>query len=132
MRNKKKFIKAFTMACFLSAGLVFGGQTAQAEGNEVDVDNIAEVDTFGVDDGVAIDETIFPDPKFRAYISEQFDTDQNGVLSQEEIKQIKTLKFAGGLGNIAMESWKGLEYFWILKRMHGIKMLFLISEITHL
>lgn len=35
---------------------------------------------------IAIDSSNFPDAEFRRYISENIDTDQNGVLSSEEIK----------------------------------------------
>ncbi len=45
-------------------------------------------------DDVAIDETNFPDETFRSYISENYDTDKNGVLSSEEIENATELSLA--------------------------------------
>lgn len=42
-------------------------------------------------DEIAIDETNFPDEAFRSYISENFDTDKNGSLSEKEINNAEKL-----------------------------------------
>ncbi len=46
-------------------------------------------------DDVDIDETNFPDEKFRDYVSENYDTDKNGSLSAEEIEGAEVLSFSG-------------------------------------
>ncbi|MDE6762859.1 MAG: hypothetical protein K2J73_04185 [Oscillospiraceae bacterium] len=43
------------------------------------------------EEDIAIDETNFPDENFRNYISETFDTDNNGSLSDEEIANVNTI-----------------------------------------
>lgn len=56
---------------------------------------------------VAINEEIFPDPIFRAYIADELDTDKDGALSEEEISQVEFIdvNFKG------IESLKGFEFF---------------------
>jgi hypothetical protein len=44
---------------------------------------------------VTINATNFPDKKFRSYVKEEFDTDENGVLSSEEISAVKTINVFG-------------------------------------
>ncbi|MBP1542865.1 MAG: hypothetical protein J6A16_02115, partial [Oscillospiraceae bacterium] len=47
---------------------------------------------FAEETGIAIDETNFPDAIFREIVSDvYFDTDLNGVLSDEEISDIFTI-----------------------------------------
>lgn len=55
---------------------------------------------------VAIDETNFPDAAFREYI-QSFDSDQNGVLSQQEIAQVTYISASDS----GIESLKGVEHF---------------------
>ena len=43
---------------------------------------------FADDTGVAVDRINFPDDAFRAYVSENCDTDDNGYLSDEEISRV--------------------------------------------
>ena len=56
---------------------------------------------------VAINATSFPDANFRSYISESFDTDSNGKLSDAEISEV-TLIYVVGLG---IRSVEGIAYF---------------------
>ncbi|MBR0258294.1 MAG: S8 family serine peptidase [Synergistaceae bacterium] len=74
-----------------------------------------------VNGDAVLDETIFPDPKFLAYVK-QFDADNDGKLSVEEIKRViriggvrfwndKTRSYTGGALNSSIESLKGIEYF---------------------
>ena len=53
---------------------------------------------------IAVDETHFPDEKFRSIIS-LFDTDENGALSSAEIAQIREIDCS----NIPLTSLKGVE-----------------------
>ena len=59
----------------------------------------------------AINPTYFPSSKFREYVSTEFDKDQNGILSAEEISNAKVIGFsyqyAGDL--------KGVEIFYNLE-----------------
>ena len=52
--------------------------------------------------GVPINESNFPDPIFRAYISENFDSDSNGLLSEAEIANVTSIT-CDGLGLTSLE-----------------------------
>ena len=57
---------------------------------------------------VAINKENFPDDTFRAYVSDNFDTDKNGGLSEEEIANIKVISLEG---KKEIKDLKGIEYF---------------------
>lgn len=63
---------------------------------------------------VEINETNFPDANFRKMLkAKEYDADENGKLSESEIKAIKNIDVAGKLvGNL-----KGLEYFTELEEL---------------
>ena len=63
--------------------------------------------------GIAIDETNFPDPAFRNYLIETYDFAKDGILTDEEIKNTKRLF----LGIDSIKSLKGIEYFTDLKKL---------------
>jgi hypothetical protein len=42
-------------------------------------------------DGVEINATNFPDANFRSYVSDNFDKDKNGFLSNEEISSVSSI-----------------------------------------
>ncbi len=56
---------------------------------------------------VAIDEANFPDENFRNYISEHFDSDGNGRLSDTEINNIKKIDIL----RMKISDLKGIEHF---------------------
>ena len=58
-------------------------------------------------DGVAIDTVNFPDDIFRQYISDRFDTDKDGFLSDWEISQNIPID----LNESGVQSLKGIEFF---------------------
>ncbi len=58
-------------------------------------------------DGVAIDEKNFPDDDFSAYVSEKFDTDNDGKLSANEINAVDSID----VSESGISSLKGIEYF---------------------
>ena len=71
---------------------------------------------------VAINETNFPDEKFRDYVSKNFDFDRNGTLSAEEIRAVTNIDVGGySVFNPSIRIWefrsgdvadlKGIEYF---------------------
>ncbi len=57
--------------------------------------------------GVAINDTNFPDTVFRNYISTNFDSDTDGMLSVEEIAAVTEIN----VGGTSVYSLKGVEYF---------------------
>lgn len=92
-------------------------------------------------DGIPVNEDYFPDPAFRSYVSENFDWDQNGSLSEEERNGAGMVRV--GVpdewieeGNCTAEeaayirehyqgsitSLKGIEYLTGLKWLHAAEM----------
>lgn len=69
---------------------------------------------YAAEGDVTINETNFPDSVFRAEIKKQ-DTDSNGVLSKEEIDNIKILSIYSWGGK--MSSLKGVEYLTSLEKL---------------
>ena len=67
----------------------------------------AEVQQIGANDKVPIDEETFPDRNFRDYIKNNFDTDGNGYLSDEEINRVRNIHCE----NMNVRSVRGIEYF---------------------
>lgn len=67
-----------------------------------------------ITEGVAVDEVNFPDETFREYVSENFDTDNDGCLSEAECGTV-TYIYVGGWG---VTSLKGIEYFERLSVLH--------------
>jgi hypothetical protein len=66
-------------------------------------------------EAVTIDEKHFPDSSFRYYVRENFDTDQNGELSPEEIDAVKRISCSGGETEIT--SLQGIRYFTELTQL---------------
>ncbi|MBE6035581.1 MAG: hypothetical protein E7222_12925 [Clostridiales bacterium] len=63
--------------------------------------------------GIAIDEAHFPDENFRAYVMENCDYDEDGMLSREEIGESKILLCC----NCDIRSIVGIEYFTELEEL---------------
>ena len=61
---------------------------------------------------VQINEANFPDEVFREYVMNNFDTDSDGMLSEEEIAAVTSI--GGSVGNSGISSLKGVEYFTAL------------------
>lgn len=106
-----KFVKrlaAFAAACAVAAGTV----TAVPDSGRL----------FGIAvaaaDGVAIDETNFPDEIFRQYVLDNCDTDKDKVLSEEEISGVTGINVIDSYdfkGKI--QSLKGIEFFTALEHL---------------
>lgn len=81
------------------------------------VDNGVTLVSVGIDVelvGIPIDEEHFPDPNFRTYIlSCGVDTNSDGYLSEEELRQATTLEPS----NKGISSLKGIEYFGALRKL---------------
>lgn len=78
MRDKKRFLRAFAMACVLSGGLAFGGQQVHAAG---DVPNIEVV---ACDEGV-VDEVSTEDTANEASAEAEDTTNESDSAKAEEI-----------------------------------------------
>ena len=66
--------------------------------------------------GIAINETNFPDPVFRTYVSTNFDTDNSGSLSDEEIAAVTAIIVEGTANSPgSISSLKGIEHFSALE-----------------
>ena len=62
---------------------------------------------------IAIDEANFPDKTFREYVSDNFDENEDNVLSDDEIAKVTSIDCNGsGITNL-----KGIEYFTELKNL---------------
>ena len=69
--------------------------------------------TAALADGVAIDNTNFPDSGFREYVRNNFDKDKDDVLSADEIADVKSISVAGK----SITSVKGIEHFTALESL---------------
>ena len=65
---------------------------------------------------VQIDETNFPDAVFRGYVSEHFDTDKDGILSNSEILNAKEVDI--GDRGTDVRSLQGIKNLTSLERLH--------------
>jgi len=62
--------------------------------------------------GIAVSASNFPDSAFRAYVSENCDTDKDGYLDEKEIATVKKIDVSGEYQEPgAITSLKGIEYF---------------------
>ena len=66
---------------------------------------------------VPINTTNFPDATFRWYISTNFDTNQDGVLSDAEIAKIQYIDSSGWEAVVPYVNLKGIENFTALKKL---------------
>ena len=106
--NRKKQVISAALSLLLSTGISAGSilPTFAAEKDGPDVTANEE------QKGVAIDEKNFPDETFRSYVKENFDSDDDGYLSDEEINHVDSLNlYADDCRNIeGAEIFKNLEY----------------------
>ena len=92
----QKPILSFILAALLILGAPCLAPQAQAAGS------------------VVINENNFPDAAFRSYVSENFDTNQSGILGSEERAAATEIDCAYGV----IASLKGVEYFTSLERLN--------------
>lgn len=99
MKHKlQKLFSAVLAGCFLLAGNV-PLALAQQSGTQ----------------GVEINDTHFPDEKFRTYVKENLDKDANDILSTEEAGAVTYLY----LNYLGISDLTGIEHFYNLKTLHA-------------
>ena len=67
----------------------------------------SENDYEGVDPGIAINKTNFPDDRFRSYVLNNCDTDKDTYLSDEEIAEVTNIN----VFRLGITSLQGIEFF---------------------
>lgn len=67
--------------------------------------------------GVEINESNFPDDRFRSYVSYSFDSNQDGVLIPAEILEAKEINVIHELYGERITTLKGIEYFTELTKL---------------
>ena len=70
-------------------------------------DEIITYDALNANGEVAIDSSNFPDPVFRSYVADNFDSDSNGYLNQVEASNVSGIS----LNNMGISSLEGIEFF---------------------
>ncbi|WP_419022728.1 hypothetical protein [Emergencia sp.] len=73
------------------------------------------VATYATEGATQIDETNFPDATFRKYITDSFDINKDGELSESEIEKVSIISVSN---NPAIENLKGIEFFSELTRLY--------------
>ena len=98
--SKKRTIRRRGLSAFLAVAMCFGLLPATA---------------WAAEEGVAIDESNFPNKTFRNYIQKVFDKDNNDFFSADEIAAVTELTFQypddPNTGVAGITSLKGIEYF---------------------
>ncbi len=95
------------------ANVVYNGGTKEGYGNKVWVKNSESEPSDDSQAGIRM-EDCFPDPVFRAYVLENFDTDQDGALSDEEIAAVNSIN----VESMGIESLNGVGMFSELKNLN--------------
>ncbi len=70
-------------------------------------DSSAITASAAVKKGVAVNETNFPDPAFRKYVSDNIDKDSDLLLSADEINSVRSISVSG----MKISDLGGIEYF---------------------
>ena len=101
--SKKQMIRRRGLSAFLAMAMCFGLLPATA---------------WAAEEGVAINESNFPNKTFRNYIQKVFDKDNNDFFSADEIAAVTELTFQypddPNTGVAGITSLKGIEYFTAL------------------
>ncbi len=109
MRKKLAILLAGVMLAAVPTGVMAAlpeTEDATSEAGDVSQDEST--------DGVALDETNFPDEIFRTFLKDQYDKDQDGVLSESEIADITTLNvYSRGISSLA-----GVEFLTDLQKLY--------------
>ena len=111
MRKKSmRLISAALAACMMASTLPVGAFALEVGTSDaVAAVSVQEAETPA--EGIKINAANFPDPSFQKYVAKQFDTDQDGTLSQEEREAVTEIKISGK----GCTSLQGIECFPNLK-----------------
>lgn len=119
---KKRLLVAVLAVCMVANSFGMNVWASAATNNLEAVVSVPEVsnqmteaDTLQATDSVDINETNFPDDIFRQYVSDNCDSDKNGVLSAEEIAAVTSIDCSGKYeqwkSGMGIASLKGVELF---------------------
>ena len=70
--------------------------------------------------GIVIAANNFPDEEFRKFVSDNFDKDNDGVLSEEEANNVREINIGGREANVV--TLKGIEHFKNLETLYCYEM----------
>ena len=116
-RKYKKQIRIAMAAVLASTSVVYSIDTIFAQDESMISQYSSHDDAKARASDIEINEANFPDEKFRAYISANFDSDQNGILSSRECNRVTNIS----LDNQEIKSVVGIEHFpylWSLDCNH--------------
>ena len=85
------------------------------------------IETYAAEGDVAIDATNFPDENFRKYVKKEFDKDNSGALSQDELDDVSRID----IREMNISSVKGIEYFSNLLGFEGYKNKLTELDLSH-
>lgn len=93
---EKEYAAHQRSACSLHDGLhPARGRICAGSGASDAVAAVSEQEAETPAEGIKINAAYFPDPSFQKYVTKQFDTDQDGTLSQEEREAVTEIKISG-------------------------------------
>lgn len=105
---------------YVSYDQVYESWSSSSAVNYMKITNMSSIGLKGVylltipsQDSVQIDENSFPDSIFRSYVSDSFDADGNGLLSESEIKSVTV----ADVSDKGIASLKGIEIFTELTKL---------------
>lgn len=104
LKTKKSKLSKALAAC-LAAIMAFGGAAESACAEDFFEKDITPVE---------INSTTFPDPVFRDYVSQAFDTDHNGTLSGQEIGYARNIH----VEDMGVTDLTGMEYLVELRGLY--------------
>ena len=114
MRKKStRLLSAALAACMMLSVLPVGAFAAEP-GTETENGVSAQADAAVPEGYIAIDETNFPDPTFRDYVAEEWDTNHDNRFSPSEIANAKWIT----CDNKEISNLKGIQFFtniWLLE-----------------
>ena len=109
MKTKSTRAKALAACmsafCVMTASWGIGNKagTVSASQSQEEINNSSHI----------IDETLFPDPEFRAYVEEKVDTDKDGYLTGAEVLAVTSIHSEFG----SIKSLKGIKFFKNLRTL---------------
>lgn len=133
---KKRFMQCMAVSLWVTAvlsGTVYAQEDMMSE-NYIEENNYGEKDYLATDgkedknidgenniaeysatsDSVEIDEVHFPDEIFRGYVAEEFDSNKDGILSEDELNSVKDIQvYSKGITDLS-----GIEYFVNLRSLN--------------